>query len=91
MSLVGPRPDVPGWADMLTGEDRVLWHLRPGITCPASLTFRDEETILSKQSDADAYNREVIWPEKVRMNREYQRDWGLRVDLGCLLRTLLPG
>lgn len=91
MSLVGPRPDVPGWADKLTGEDRVLWHLRPGITCPASLTFRDEETILAKQADAEAYNREVIWPEKVRMNREYQRDWSLRMDLGCLLRTLLPG
>src|SRR5690606_40616536 len=63
MSFVGPRPDVPGYADRLQGEDRIILSVRPGITGPAAVKYRNEEEILSRQSDAQAYNAEVIWPD----------------------------
>src|SRR5690606_28446824 len=65
MSFVGPRPDVPGFADKLEGEERLILSIRPGITGPASLRFKNEEEILAAQPDPERYNREVIWPEKV--------------------------
>lgn len=68
MSFVGPRPDVPGFADTLEGEDRILLQLRPGITGPASMAFKNEEEILNQQSNPDQYNREILWPKKVRIN-----------------------
>ncbi len=71
MSIVGPRPDVPGFADSLDGEDKVILSVRPGITGPATLRFRNEEALLAGQKDPEGYNREVIFPEKVRLNREY--------------------
>ncbi len=89
MSLVGPRPDVAGWADRLVGPDRVVLSVRPGITGPASLAFRHEEALLAAVEDPETYNREVIWPEKVRINREYVETWSLRGDLGYLARTVL--
>jgi lipopolysaccharide/colanic/teichoic acid biosynthesis glycosyltransferase len=88
MSLVGPRPDVPGFADQLTGEDREILQLRPGITGPASLKYRDEEALLAKQSDPEAYNREVIWPDKVAINRDYLHQWSLGHDIALLLATV---
>ena len=51
MSFVGPRPDVPGYADMLKGSDREILRLRPGITGPASLKYRNEEELLAKQEN----------------------------------------
>lgn len=89
MSMVGPRPDVAGWADRLHGQDLVILSVRPGITGPASLAFRHEEEMLSRAADPAAYNREVIWPEKVRLNREYVTTWSLRGDLTWILRTVL--
>jgi lipopolysaccharide/colanic/teichoic acid biosynthesis glycosyltransferase len=88
MSLVGPRPDVPGFADRLEGEDREILQLRPGITGPASLKYRDEEVLLSEQSDPEAYNREVIWPDKVAINLEYLYRWSLGRDVALLLATV---
>ena len=88
MSLVGPRPDVAGWADELTGADRVVLSVRPGITGPASVLFRHEEELLAAADDAEAYNRDVIWPEKVRLNREYVENWSLRQDLRWLVATV---
>lgn len=88
MSLVGPRPDVPGFADALTGSDRIILSVRPGITGPAALAFRHEETLLASVADPEAYNRDVIWPEKVRINREYVENWSLATDLRCLVGTL---
>lgn len=88
MSLVGPRPDVQGWADRLEGEDRVVLTVRPGITGPASIAFRHEEELLAAAEDPETYNREVIWPEKVRLNREYVRSWTLREDLRWILATV---
>lgn len=88
MSIVGPRPDVSGWADALEGADRVVLGLRPGITGPASVAFRHEEDLLAAAEDPEAYNREVIWPEKVRLNREYVETWSLRADLRWIIATV---
>jgi lipopolysaccharide/colanic/teichoic acid biosynthesis glycosyltransferase len=88
MSLVGPRPDVPGFADQLAGEDREILQLRPGITGPASLKYRDEEALLARQPDPEAYNREVIWPDKVAINRNYLHQWSLGHDIALLLATV---
>lgn len=71
MSLVGPRPDVPGYADMLTGDDRRVLELKPGITGPATLKYRNEEELLALCDDPVAYNDLVIFPDKVRINLEY--------------------
>jgi len=88
MSLVGPRPDVPGFADQLSGEDRKVLDLLPGVTGPATLHFANEEALLEKAPDPDLYNREVIFPEKVRINLEYGRDVRLSKDLVYLFKTL---
>ena len=64
MSFVGPRPDVPGYADNLKGDDMLILKSRPGITGPASLKYRNEETILAGVSDPEKYNDEVIFPDE---------------------------
>lgn len=89
MSLVGPRPDVPGFMDHLTGSDRKILMLRPGITGPASLKYRDEEELLAGVDDPERYNAEVIWPDKVRINLEYLNDWSFRKDIGYIVKTVL--
>ena len=88
MSLVGPRPDVPGFADLLEGEDRKVLKLRPGITGPAALAYRHEEQLLQSQPDPERYNREVIWPDKVAINRQYVEGWSLRTDVHCIAMTI---
>ncbi|AXJ00669.1 Sugar transferase involved in LPS biosynthesis (colanic, teichoic acid) [Cyclonatronum proteinivorum] len=89
MSLVGPRPDVPEYAGNLEGEDRIILSVRPGITGPATLQYRDEEEQLLAQTDPVRYNDEVIWPEKVRLNKQYVADCSFRYDLGILIKTVL--
>jgi len=88
MSLVGPRPDVPGYADKLQGDARKLLLLRPGITGPASLVYRNEEEILAKVSDPVQYNNEIIYPDKVRINLEYMEKCSLMQDLKYILETM---
>ncbi len=88
MSFVGPRPDVPGFADRLVGEDRAMLSIRPGITGPATLKYRNEEELLSAQGNPEAYNRDVIWPDKVRINCEYIRNWRFVDDLKYIRQTL---
>ncbi|WP_445249460.1 sugar transferase [Microcoleus sp. OTE_8_concoct_300] len=88
MSLVGPRPDVPGYADKLQGDDRKLLLLRPGITGPATLAYRNEEEILAKVSDPVQYNNEIIYPDKVRINLEYMENCSLMQDLKYILETM---
>ena len=89
MSFVGPRPDVPGYADSLNDEDRkVLLSVRPGITGPATIAFRDEELILEQQVDPEGYNDNVIYPEKVKKNIEYIQNWRFRDDLLYIWRTI---
>lgn len=89
MSFVGPRPDVPGYADMLEGEDRIVLSVRPGITGPATLKYRDEEELLATAEDPEQYNLEVIWPDKVRLNREYVQNWSLGKDLEYIWQTVI--
>lgn len=91
MSLVGPRPDVPGFSDQLQGEARRILEVRPGITGPASLAFRNEEDILAGAECPEQFNREVIWPAKVAINLRYVNERTLLGDLLCILATILPG
>lgn len=89
MSFVGPRPDVPGFADRLEGEERAMLSLKPGITGPATLAYRHEEELLTEQADPERYNREVIWPDKVRLNLEYIRRWSLLGDIRYIWQTVV--
>ena len=103
MSFVGPRPDVPGYADRLEGEDRVILKMRPGITGPATLKYRNEEQLIEQhvqqakaQGDnrpeveiAQQYNDEVIYPDKVRINVDYYRHYSFFNDLLIILKTIL--
>lgn len=90
MSIVGPRPDVPGYADTLAGNDRVILALRPGITGPASIKYKNEETMLAAVDDPRAYNDRIIWPDKVRINKEYIRNYSLWRDIKYILQTIFP-
>ena len=89
MSFVGPRPDVPGYADRLKGEERKILELRPGITGPASMKYSNEEELLALQPDPVKYNNEVIWPDKVRINLDYMRNRNFRFDLKMIIYTVL--
>ena len=88
MSFVGPRPDVPGYADKLEGDDRIVLSIRPGITGPASLKYKNEEEILASQNDPKWYNDKVIWPDKVRINKEYIKNWSLKTDIEYIIKTV---
>ena len=88
MSFVGPRPDVPGYADKLEGDDRVILKMRPGLTGPASIKYRHEDRLLAQQSDPQRYNDEVIWPDKVKINREYYENWSIWLDISILWKTI---
>jgi lipopolysaccharide/colanic/teichoic acid biosynthesis glycosyltransferase len=88
MSFVGPRPDVPGFADVLKGSDRVVLDVKPGITGPATLKYKHEEALLAVQDDPEMYNRTIIWPDKVKINKNYVQNWSFYVDLSCLLKSL---
>lgn len=88
MSFVGPRPDVPGFADKLEGEERIVLSVRPGITGPATLKYRNEEEILAGVEDPEAYNRDVIFPDKVAINRKYVEEWSFANDIRLILRTI---
>jgi lipopolysaccharide/colanic/teichoic acid biosynthesis glycosyltransferase len=90
MALVGPRPDVPGYADLLQGDDRVILNLKPGITGLASLKYRNEEQLLAQQANPQAYNNEVIWPDKVRINKWYAHNRTSLIDLEIIIYTLFP-
>lgn len=89
MSFVGPRPDVPGYADSLTGSDRDVLKLRPGITGPASLKYRNEEEILASVDDPVKYNDEVIFPDKVRINLYYLDHQSFWMDIKLIICTVL--
>jgi len=89
MSFVGPRPDVPGYADQLRGDDRRILLLKPGITGPASMKYSNEEEILALQADPVKYNDEVIYPDKVRINLAYLDNQSFLLDLKIIVYTVL--
>lgn len=88
MSWVGPRPDVPGYADVLQGDDRSVLLLKPGITGPATLKYKDEEALLLQQSNPLQYNDTVIWPDKVSINKKYSTHWSLLKDIKYVLQSV---
>lgn len=103
MSFVGPRPDVPGYADKLVGNDRDVLKLRPGITGPATLKYQLEDEMISeyvtkKQAKGDnrsmqeiavEYNDTVIYPDKVRLNCYYYRHYSFIKDIQMIFCTVL--
>ena len=88
MSLVGPRPDVPGYADKLVGKDRDILKLRPGITGAASLKYANEEEILASQENPQKYNDEVIFPDKVKVNLDYYENQSFWLDIKIIFATI---
>lgn len=89
MSFVGPRPDVPGYADKLEGDDRRVLQLRPGITGPASLKYRDEEILLAGQANPQEFNDKVIYPDKVCINLYYLDHYSFLADIKMIFATVL--
>ena len=89
MSLVGPRPDIPGYADLLRGEDRIVLNVKPGLTGPATLKYKNEDELLLHQQDPRRYNDEVIWPDKVAINKEYVMHWSLKKDIYFLIASII--
>jgi lipopolysaccharide/colanic/teichoic acid biosynthesis glycosyltransferase len=89
MSFVGPRPDVKGFADELEGEDRVILSIRPGITGPASIKYKNEEELLASVDNPIEYNKNVIWRDKVRINKEYIKNYSLKNDILYIIKTVL--
>jgi len=88
MSFVGPRPDVPGYADQLEGEDRIILSIKPGITGPATIKYKNEEELLAKVDNPKQYNDEIIWPDKVKINKEYINNWSLKKDIEYIIKTI---
>ena len=90
MTLVGPRPDVPGYADLLQGDARIILTVKPGITGLASLKHRNKEQLLAQQTNPQHYNDEVIWPDKVRINKWYAQNRTLFMDVQIIFYTIIP-
>jgi len=88
MSFVGPRPDIVGFADALEGEDRVILEIKPGVTGPATIKYKNEEDILALQNDPENYNRTIIWKDKVEINKMYIKDWSFYLDLKYILQSI---
>ena len=88
MSLVGPRPDMPGYANQLVGEEKLILKLRPGITGPASLKYANEEELLAGVADPVKYNDEIIWPDKVRINLDYYYNRSFLGDMLIIFKTI---
>ncbi len=88
MSFVGPRPDVEGFADMLKGDEKVILSLRPGITGPATLKYKNEEHLLSKATDVEEENKK-IYRDKVRINLQYLNNWSLMSDIFYIFKTFI--
>ena len=88
MSFVGPRPDIPGYYDLLQGENRKILTLKPGLTSEASIKYKDEEELLAQQENPLAYNDRIIFPDKVKMNLEYYHQRSFWGDLGIIFKTI---
>lgn len=88
MSLVGPRPDIEGYADQLLGDDRIILSIRPGITGPATIKYKNEEEMLVAQTDPRYYNDTVIWKDKIEINKQYIKNWSLLGDIRYIFKTI---
>ena len=88
MSIVGPRPDIEGYYDLLEGEDRKILALKPGITSEASIKYRNEDAILSRQKNPLEYNDKIIFPDKVKMNLAYFNQHTFLGDFKIIYKTI---
>jgi lipopolysaccharide/colanic/teichoic acid biosynthesis glycosyltransferase len=88
MSFVGPRPDIEGFADILEGQDRVILGIKPGVTGPATIKYKNEEDLLALQDDPENYNRTIIWKDKIEINKMYIKDWRFYLDLKYILQSI---
>ena len=88
MSLVGPRPDVPGYADLLLGKDKLILKLKPGITSLASLKYVNEEEILASVEDPIRYNKEIIFPDKVKLILNYYYKQNIWIEIKVIFDTI---
>ena len=88
MSFVGPRPDIEGFADVLEGEDRIILEIKPGVTGPATIKYKNEEVLLSQQVDPENYNRTIIWKDKVEINKMYIKNWSFYLDLKYIIQSI---
>lgn len=89
MSFVGPRPDIEGYYDKLVGAEREVLKLKPGLTCEASIKYRNEENLLKEQKDPLAYNDEILFPNKVKMNLDYFENMTFKNDIKILFKTII--
>ncbi|KUO68048.1 MAG: sugar transferase [Lutibacter sp.] len=88
MSVVGPRPDVPGYYDKLQGADRKILELKPGLTSPATLKYANEETLLAQQENPLHYNDTILFPDKVKLNLDYYYTHTFFGDLKIIWKTM---
>jgi lipopolysaccharide/colanic/teichoic acid biosynthesis glycosyltransferase len=91
MSFVGPRPDVSGYADRLQGSDKIILSIKPGVTGPAQLIYKNEGRVLASQNDPIKYNDKIIWPDKVRINRRYIENYSFFQDCYYIWKTIVGG
>ncbi|MGQ7945262.1 sugar transferase [Flavobacterium sp. WC2509] len=87
MSIVGPRPDIAGYYDLLEGENRKVLSLKPGLTSLASLKYFNEDALLKKQDNPLVYNNEVLFPDKVKMNLDYYYHQSFYTDFKIIVTT----
>ena len=88
MSMVGPRPDLEGFADKLKGEDRIVLVVKPGITGPASLYFYDEARFFNNVKKNKEVTEKLLWKKKIKINKKYIKEYSLKKDIGYVFKTL---
>lgn len=87
MSLVGPRPEVRHYVDYWTPEQMHVLDVRPGITDPASIKFRNENELMEQAEDPEKYYIEVIMQEKIKLYLEYVEKHSFLYDIGLIFKT----
>ena len=88
MSVVGPRPDIPGYYDKLVGDEKLILSLKPGLTSEASLKYWNEEELLSQEEEPLKFNDKVLFPDKVKMNLDYYYNHSFLGDLKIIWKTI---
>ena len=89
MSVVGPRPDVPEYSLKLVGDDRQIFNMKPGLTGADSVHYPNEEFLLAKQKNPNEYYDKVIWPHKVKINKNYIKYWSFWLDIKIIIYTII--
>lgn len=88
MSFVGPRPEVKKYVDLYSSEQKKILETRPGVTDIASIAYRNENEILEKKSDPEAYYKAVIMQRKLKLNQLYLAQRTICTDLAVIFRTI---